>query len=115
MRTYLLLIISILCEVTGATFMKHADGFSDYRAGIMVVICYALAVTLYIFIVKENEIGIINALWSGGGTMLVTLLGIVLFNESVTLSKFLGLAMILTGITGLTLKPGKHAEERGFY
>ncbi|MFC7063420.1 SMR family transporter [Halobacillus seohaensis] len=51
----------------------------------------------------DNEIGMINALWSGGGTLLVMLLGVGLFHESVTMSKVLGLSLILAGIMGLTV------------
>ncbi|WP_242705648.1 multidrug efflux SMR transporter [Pontibacillus sp. ALD_SL1] len=103
MKTYLLLGISILFEVAGATSMKYSEGFTDFTASLVVVVCYTFAIIMYIFITKDNEIGMINALWSGGGTLLVMLLGIGLFQESVTVSKVVGLALILIGMMGLTL------------
>ncbi|WP_431804846.1 DMT family transporter [Halobacillus andaensis] len=105
-------IIFILCEVTGAAFMKYSDGYTNYHASLVVVFCYILAVILYIFITRDHEIGIINALWSGGITTLVTLLALFLFGESMTPLKFLGLGMILTGIIGLTLQPSHSTIER---
>ncbi|ARI77930.1 DMT family transporter [Halobacillus mangrovi] len=104
---YVLLFVSVIFEVIGAIFMKHANGFSDVRASVVVVISYSLALSLYIIITKNHEIGKINALWSGGGTTLVTILGILIFNESVTFSKMVGLGIIIVGICGLTLKPGR--------
>ncbi|WLR47378.1 SMR family transporter [Halobacillus litoralis] len=103
MKTYLLLGISILFEVAGATAMKYSEGFTNVMASLVVIFCYTLAVSFYIFITKNNEIGMINALWSGGGTLLVTLLGVGLFGESVTMSKLLGLTLILVGMVGLTV------------
>ncbi|MCA1055851.1 multidrug efflux SMR transporter [Rossellomorea aquimaris] len=107
MKTYLLLGISIVSEVTGATFIKYSDGFTDFSATVIVILSYSLAVALYILITKDHEIGIINALWSGGGTVLVTLLGLMLFEESWSIQKGIGLALIFTGIIGLTLQPDK--------
>ncbi len=106
MKTYLLLGISILFEAAGATAMKYSEGFTNVTASLVVIFCYTLAVSFYIFITKNNEIGMINALWSGGGTLLVTLLGVSFLGESVTMSKLLGLTLILAGMVGLTV-PGK--------
>lgn len=103
MKTYLLLGVSILFEVAGATSMKYSEGFTDFMASLVVIICYTFAIMMYIVITKDNEIGKINALWSGGGTLLVMLIGVALFQESVTVSKVLGLMLILVGMLGLTV------------
>ncbi|MEL3971057.1 multidrug efflux SMR transporter [Rossellomorea oryzaecorticis] len=103
MKTYLLLGISILFEVAGATAMKYSEGFTNFTASLVVILCYILAISMYIIITKDNEIGIINALWSGGGTLLVMLLGVGLFHESVTMSKVFGLTLIIAGMMGLTV------------
>ncbi|MGI8314342.1 DMT family transporter [Halobacillus mangrovi] len=106
-NVYVLLFVSVIFEVIGAIYMKHTNGFSDLGASVVVVVSYSLALSLYILITKNHEIGKINALWSGGGTTLVTILGILIFNESVTISKLLGVGIIIVGICGLTLKPGR--------
>lgn len=103
MKTYLLLGISIMFEVAGATAMKYSEGFTNLTASLIVIFFYTLAIIMYIFITKDNEIGMINALWSGGGTLLVMLLGVGLFHESVTISKVFGVTLILAGMMGLTV------------
>ncbi|WP_053216082.1 DMT family transporter [Guptibacillus hwajinpoensis] len=101
MKIYLLLGIAIVFEVIGATLMKYADGFSNLWASGIVMASYALAVTFYILLTKKHELGTINALWSGGGTVIIAVIGITLFNEETTLAKLIGISLIIAGIYGL--------------
>ncbi|WLR52045.1 SMR family transporter [Bacillus tianshenii] len=103
-KVYILLGLSISFEVIGASFMKKTEGFQQLEASLIVIISYGLALVLYILITKEHELGIINALWSGGGTAIVTVIGILLFNEALTATKLLGVGLVLSGIFGLNGK-----------
>ncbi|MGP4077394.1 DMT family transporter [Halobacillus sp. K22] len=103
-NVYVLLGLSIILEVNGATFMKYTSGFENTAASIVVVLSYLSALTLYILITKNHELGIINALWSGGGTALITVIGIILFNETTTFQKLAGVSLILAGIYGLNTR-----------
>ncbi|WP_080875320.1 DMT family transporter [Oceanobacillus timonensis] len=100
---YVILILSILFEVSAATFMKLSEGFTSFIPSMIVIISYFLALTLYIWLTKIKELGIINALWSGGGTILITISGVSLFNETISFIKILGVLLIVLGIIGLNL------------
>ncbi|MCA1011562.1 DMT family transporter [Halobacillus halophilus] len=103
-NVYILLGLSIILEVIGATFMKYTSGFENTTASLVVILSYLLALTLYIMITKNHELGMINALWSGGGTALVTIIGIILFGETTSFQKLAGVALILAGIYGLNTR-----------
>ncbi|WP_226658836.1 DMT family transporter [Pseudalkalibacillus hwajinpoensis] len=103
-KVYLWLGIAIVFEVIGATFMKYTDGFSNWIPTLIVILSYAIALVFYIFLTKDHELGIINALWSGGGTVIITVAGILLFHESTSFTKLLAIALIVVGIVGLNTK-----------
>ncbi|MYL64467.1 QacE family quaternary ammonium compound efflux SMR transporter [Bacillus hwajinpoensis] len=103
-NVYLWLGIAILFEVIGATFMKYTDGFSNWGPTLIVILSYAIALFFYIFLTKDHELGIINALWSGGGTVIIAVAGILLFQESTSLIKLLAISLIVIGIIGLNTK-----------
>lgn len=103
-NVYIWLGIAILFEVIGATFMKYTDGFSNWIPTLIVILSYAIAILFYIFLTKNHELGIINALWSGGGTVIIAVAGILLFQESTSLTKLLAISLIVIGIIGLNTK-----------
>ncbi|WP_273834325.1 DMT family transporter [Guptibacillus sedimenti] len=103
-NVYIWLGIAILFEVIGATFMKYTDGFSNWGPTVIVILSYAIALLFYIFLTKDYELGIINALWSGGGTVIIAIAGILVFKESTSLIKLLAITLIVIGIIGLNTK-----------
>ncbi|MDO6654388.1 multidrug efflux SMR transporter [Anaerobacillus sp. 1_MG-2023] len=109
--TYIWLSIAIAFEVVGATFMKYSNGFSQWGPSLIVILSYAIANLFYIFLTKEHELGIINALWSGGGTVIIAVAGILLFQESTSPSKVLAIFLIVIGIVGLNTK-SRYKEKR---
>ncbi|WP_270181253.1 DMT family transporter [Alkalihalobacillus sp. CinArs1] len=112
MKHFVLLIVAILFEVIGATFMKFADGFTNAGYSVIVFLSYALALTFYIILTRDHDLGITNALWSGGGTVTIAVIGIALFDEATTTTKLIGITLIVIGIVGLNT-PRKHAERGG--
>ena len=109
-NVYVFLGLAVVFEVIGATFMKYTDGFSQFGASIVVVLSYAIALIFYILLTKDHDLGMINALWSGGGTVIIAVVGIILFQESTSLLKFLAIALIVIGIYGLNTKSKHHRE-----
>jgi small multidrug resistance pump len=97
-QIYPLLAIAIVLEVIGTTSMKLSMGFTHLIPSLIVVLGYGGALFLYIYIVRKAELGIIFALWSGLGTTLVALIGILLFNESVSVLKIVGLVFVIIGV-----------------
>ena len=110
---YILLGLAVAFEVIGATFMKYTNGFSQFGASMIVIFSYTIALTFYILLTKDHELGMINALWSGGGTVIIAVAGIIFFHESTSLLKLLAIALIVIGIVGLNTKSKRHLEQGG--
>jgi small multidrug resistance pump len=53
------------------------------------------------------EIGIIYAIWSGVGTALIAIIGIIVFNESTSFLKIVGLILIIVGVISLNYDMNK--------
>jgi small multidrug resistance pump len=52
---------------------------------------------------KRLDVSLAYAIWSGAGTVLITVIGIILFKEPATVLKMLFIAMIVAGVVGLNL------------
>ncbi|WP_404457300.1 DMT family transporter [Oceanobacillus kapialis] len=100
-KYYTFLCFSIILEIIGASFMKISDGFTHIGATLIVVVSYGFALVFYIILSKEHELGIVNALWAGGGTILIAVSGIILFQESLSLLKIIGVLSVVFGVIGL--------------
>lgn len=100
---WILLGLTVVSEVTGTTFMKLSEGYSKLGPSILSFVFYGLTLVLLTFTLKHLGMGIVYAIWSGLGLVLVTILGAMFFNEPVSLLKILCIASILAGVVGLRL------------
>ena len=97
MNPWLVLAVAILLELSGTICLKLSHGFSRLMPSIGVVVFYLGSFTLMAQSLKTLEVGIVYAIWSGVGTALIAVVGILAFGESVTAFKILGLLMIVGG------------------
>lgn len=103
---WLLLGLTIVLEVAGTTLMKLSAGFSQLWPSIGVFACYAGALAGIVLVLKEVELSIAYAIWSGAGTALTTAVGIAWFKEPASFLKVLSVGLVLIGIVGLHLASG---------
>jgi len=101
------LILAILFEVAGTTFMKISEGFTKTMPSIAMTIFYLLSLTMLTFALKKFEVSTAYAIWSGLGVALITIIGVVLFKESLTFTKVFGIILIIIGVVALQLS-AKH-------
>ena len=97
MNPWLVLSFAILLELSGTLCLKLSHGFSRLLPSIGVVCFYLGSFTLMSFSLKTLEVGIVYAIWSGVGTALIAVVGVLAFGESITAFKILGLLMIIGG------------------
>jgi multidrug transporter EmrE-like cation transporter len=69
------LILAPISEVTATTFLKRSQGFSKRLAGLAMVVCYRLSLTLLTFSFESFSVGFevdaAYAVWSGVGIALI--------------------------------------------
>lgn len=107
------LFIAILFEVIGTTQLKRTEGNFFTTAGMLMLLFYAVSFFMLTLALKNDiEVGVGYAIWSGVGTALIAIIGVMAFNEHGTVMKFLCIAMIIIGVVGLKLEQGKWDSAR---
>ncbi len=102
-KTFLLLLLAIAAEVTGTTALKMSEGFSRLWPSLLVVVGYASSFYLLSLALKHMPLGIAYAIWSGLGTAATVVIGIWLWNESLTAARVIGILLIMAGTVVLQL------------
>jgi small multidrug resistance pump len=100
---WLYLALAIVMEVLGTTCMKLSEGFARIVPSVMVFVFYGACFSLMILALKRIDLSVTYAIWSGLGTALIALIGIVYFQESVSLLKVGSIVLIVLGVVGLHL------------
>ncbi|MCF8068094.1 MAG: multidrug efflux SMR transporter [Desulfobacterales bacterium] len=108
MLPWILLACAIMFEVAGTTAMKLSGGFSKLIPSILIFVCYGLCFTVLTFTLKKIEVSTVYAIWSGVGTALIAVIGILYFKESVSFIKVISIALIIAGVVGLQLGTNAH-------
>jgi small multidrug resistance pump len=92
---------AILLEIAGTTSMKLSHGFTRPLPSVLLFVFYALSFALMTVAVKRIDMSVSYAIWSGVGTALITLIGVVAFGESLTRVQLASIALIVAGVVGL--------------
>lgn len=100
---WLVLSVGIFFEVLGTISMKYAAGFTKLVPSVLVFVFYAISLGVLVFVLEKMEVGTAYAIWASAGTALIAIIGIVFYNESVSLVKILSIALIILGIIGLEI------------
>lgn len=103
---WLFLLFTILFEVAGTTSLKLSQGFTRLLPSILVVVCYGVSFYLLSLTLKKIDVSVAYAIWSGLGTALVTIVGILWFKEPLTAIKIISIALIIFGVIGLNISSG---------
>lgn len=98
---WLFMLLAIFTEVAGITSMKLSAGFTHFIPSVLIFVFYGLSLGFLLFSLKRLEIGFAYAIWSGLGTLLIFLVGIFIFNETITVFKTISLIFIIIGVIGL--------------
>ncbi|TQR19616.1 DMT family transporter [Psychrobacillus vulpis] len=106
MHSYILLTIAIVSEVFGSSMLKMTEGFKKVLPSLGVIVGYAIAFYALSLSLKALPIGTAYAIWSGVGTALTALIGVIVYKEGFNLKKFLGLVLIIGGVILLNLSNG---------
>ena len=110
--TWFYLIVAIVMEVCGTTCMKLSQGFTKLWPAALVFVFYAFSFGALSLTLKKMDVSVAYAIWSGLGTVLIAIIGIVAFREPSTALKVCSIALIVIGVVGLHLSGAGHADGR---
>jgi small multidrug resistance pump len=102
------LLLAILAEVTGTTFVKLSQGFTRLFPSVLIFVFYGLSLGFLGLALKKVDLSLAYAVWSGLGIAFIASVGILFFREPVTTMKMVSLALIVAGVVGLNLVGEAH-------
>lgn len=88
--------------------MKLSKGFANKAESVIAVVAYILSFVFLTYALKYMPVAVANAVWAGASTVLVAVLGILVFKEQLSISQVIFLALIVIGLVGLNFsKPAE--------
>jgi len=94
----LLLVVAIICEVVGTSALKATDGFTRLGPSLLTLAAYGLAFYFLALVVRTMPVGIVYAVWSGAGIVLIAAIGWIWYREALDAPAIVGLALIVAGV-----------------
>lgn len=95
---FLLLGISIACEVTATISMKMAEGFTVLGPSIVTIAGYLASFILLVRILEHMPLGLVYGIWGGVGSALTMLVGVLVWHDPFTPLTALGLGLVVVGV-----------------
>ena len=101
--TYATLLLAILLETVGTSFLQRSEQFTRLGPTLAMGLCYAASFFFLSLALRTMPLGIAYAIWSGLGMVLVALIGVTMFGQTLDLPAIIGLALIITGVIVLNV------------
>ncbi|WP_186672234.1 multidrug efflux SMR transporter [Sporosarcina sp. BP05] len=105
------LLIAGMTEIIWAIGLKEAQGFTVLLPSIVTLVFIIVSFFLFAKAMETIPIGTAYAIFTGIGAAGTAIVGIVLFNEGVSVGKLFFLVLLLVGIIGLKLADGQGETE----
>jgi small multidrug resistance pump len=100
---YIYLAAAIVAEVIATSALAKTNGFTSLWPSLVSIAFYGIAFFLLSLVTRVMPVGIVYAVWSGAGIVLVALAGWLIFGQKLDAAAMIGLAMILAGVLIINL------------
>ena len=95
---WLYLSIAILAELIATSSLKAAEGFTRLIPSLIVVFGYGTAFYFLSLTLRTMQVGTAYAIWSGVGTVIISIVAWLLYNQKLDAPSILGMALIISGV-----------------
>jgi small multidrug resistance pump len=103
MNKWLFLMVAILAEVIATSSLKASDGFRKFWPSVLVIACYSLSFYFLSLTLRDIPVGVVYAIWSGVGVVLVALIGWIVYRQHLDLPAIIGMLLIVAGVIVMNL------------
>jgi small multidrug resistance pump len=100
---YAYLLLAIVAEVIATTALKSSEGFTRLVPSVLVAVGYGVAFFLLSLIVQTLPLGVVYAIWSGAGVVLVAIVAAIWFKQIPDAPAIVGMALIVAGLVVVNL------------
>ncbi|MFM9836482.1 MAG: DMT family transporter [Methylophilaceae bacterium] len=98
MNHWLALAIAIVAEVIATSTMKATNEFTRFWPSLVVVLGYGTGFYFMTISMRVLPIGIMYAIWSGVGILVVSLMGWVIYRQALDIPAIIGMGLIVAGV-----------------
>jgi len=105
---WLLLSLAILLELSGTVSMKLSESFTRLVPSVLMFIFYGASFTFLNFALSYMSVSTVYAIWSGIGIVLISLAGVFIFHEKLSISSIVWIGVIVIGVIGLNISSKGH-------
>ena len=100
---YLYLAIAIIGEVVATSALKASESFTKPLPSLLVMVGYGVAFYFLSVCLESMSVGVVYAIWSGLGVVLVTAAAAILYQQVPDVWAVVGMALIVAGVLVLNL------------
>ena len=97
MNHWLALAIAIVAEVIGTTALKASNEFTRLVPSLIVMAGYGTAFYFMSISMRVLPVGIMYAIWSGMGIVLVSIIGWMVYRQVLDVPAMIGMGLIIAG------------------
>jgi small multidrug resistance pump len=106
MKQWIFLSVAIISEVVATSALKATEDFTRLWPSVIVFIGYASAFYFLTLTLRTLPVGIAYAIWSGAGVALITLVGWLIYRQTLDVPALIGIALIVAGVVVLNVFSG---------
>lgn len=96
-------LIAMILELIGNFVLSYTEGFTNPVPSVICFLIYAASAVFFGFSLKEINLGIAYAVWSGIGIVFLAIVSVFWFKLPLTKADIIGLIMIIIGVVGMDL------------
>ncbi|WP_151734077.1 DMT family transporter ['Paenibacillus yunnanensis' Narsing Rao et al. 2020] len=114
MKGYAALAVAIVSEIFGTSMLKLSDSFTNLWPSLGVAAGFGLAFYSLSLCLRTVPLSLAYAIWSGVGTVITALIGVLVWGDHFTFFSFIGIVLIVGGVVLLNTSdraeaaPGSH-------
>ncbi|MFL0196226.1 DMT family transporter [Clostridium sp. WILCCON 0269] len=105
---WIYLILAIILETLGTTCMKISEGFTKLLPALGTLLTYGLCFIFLSMSLKKISVSIVYAIWGAAGITIISVIGILVFKEDVSVLKIVSILFIVLGVIGLNFSGVSH-------
>lgn len=103
MSSWTILCAATVLDVAATVFMKQSQGFTRLLPTFLAVSLFGMSIFALAVALKTLEVIPVYVAWVGLGTALITVVGVLLFQEVMSPLKLVSVLLVVFGVIGLTV------------
>ena len=103
MNPWLAISIAITAEVVATSALKASQEFTKLSPSLCVVLGYGISFYFMTLSLSTIPVGVMYAIWSGVGIVAISIIGWIVYKQSLDLPAMIGISLIVLGVMVINL------------